>query len=475
MPRANGDLREKGVGVRPGADIKQTSSDRRTYRQNMAFGVASGALFMLGDTLIHPTIVLALFVSQISSSNMLVGLVPALATGVWYLPQLLCAALVQGRPRLLPFATWSLALRTVAIIAFGILGFSVGDRHPSFLLVAFFVCYSIYNLAAGFANVPTVDVLARAVPGNRLGFLFGQRNLWGGVLGFLAGFLIQDILARKNQFPANFALLFLASATALALGVYATARLREPAMTYQPQRSTLANQLRAAPETIRNVPFRRFLSFRVLLSLATLADPFYIVYAERQLGAPATVVGVYISAMTIARFASNLFWSPLADRRGSRLVLQLSALIQMTVPLFALVLPSILRWGPIDSRIPSGSHLLAYLFGLVFVAYGLTNSGQALANMTYVLDFAPEQERTAYVGLINSILGVVAFIPLVGGTLLDYFGFQVLFSIAFLIDFAAVLASGALHEPRVAGAKSIISRPYRSLSRARLPRAKRRW
>lgn len=452
--------------MQSGADIKWTSSQRRSYYRNLGFGIANGALLMLADTIIHPTIVLALFVSQISNSNLLVGLVPAIATGVWFLPQLFSAAIVQGRERQLPYAIWSNVVRTLAIGLFGALGFIIGDRNPSFLLVAFFVLYSIYNLAAGFANVPSVDVFARSVPGNRLGFFFGQRSLWGGVLGFMAGFLIQRVLSMHDAFPLNYALLFCASFFTLAIGTYVTAMIQEPRAARSRPPSSVAGQLRDAPALLANDHFRHFLSFRAFLSIAALADPFYVVFAQRQLGAPDAVVGLYISAMTVARFASNLGWSPLADKRGNRLALQLAALIQMSVPLFALALPPLLRWSVVTRHVPSSNHLLYYLFGIVFVAYGIAMSGQNLANMTYLLDIAPEYERPAYVGLINTILGVVAFVPVIGGTLLDHFGFQFLFIIAFLIDLGAVLASGMLHEPRIGSSPALFAR-YRLLARSR--------
>lgn len=450
----------------PGADIKWTSVERRTYQRNTVFGISNGALLMLADTFIHPTLVLALFVSQISHSNLLVGLVPALSVAVWFLPQLFVAAMIQGRTRRLPVAIWSTFVRALSIGVLGVLGFALGNRNPSFLLVAFFLLYTLYNLTAGAANVPIVDVVARTMPSNRLAFFFGQRNLWGGVLGFLAGFIIQRILAVDGAFPDNYALLFMASFFALALGTYTQSMMREPRDRPQERRATVMSQLRDSPALLANDHFRHFLSYRAFLSLAAVADPFYVVFAKQQLGAPDAIVGLYISAMTVARFASNLFWSPLGDRRGNRLVLQLSALIRMAVPVLALALPPLLRWSALPARSARQDQLLYYLFGLVFVAYGIALSGQNLANMTYLLDIAPEYERPAYVGLVNTILGVVSFVPVLGATLLDHFGFQFLFIVTFLISFAGVLASGTLHEPRVTGAAPIFSR-YRLLTRSR--------
>lgn len=454
-------FRNQGGFLRPrrrGSEIQFTSLERTVYRRNFGFGVANGAMLMLGDTLIHPSLVLALFVSQISSSNLLVGLVPAISTGVWFLPQLFAAAFVQGRERQIPFAVASTIVRALAVATLGTIGFVVGDRNPHTLLVAFFICYTVYNLGAGFANVPMVDVSARVVPANKRGFYFGQRSFWGGVLGFMAGFVIQRILSTGGAFPNNFAVLFFASFFVLTLGIYSAAMMVEPKTSVMRARGTLIGQLRDAPRFLGNVEFRHFLTFRSFLSMAAIADPFYVLFAKQELGAPVSVVGYYIAIIAVSQFVSNLFWSPLADRRGNRLVLQLAALLRMIIPVIALALPPLVRWGPIQPHIPGGSPTLYYTFGAVFALYGVALSGQNLANMTYVLDIAPDHERAAYVGLVNTFLGVVAFVPVIGGTLVDAFGFQFLFLVAFMITLAGVLASGALHEPRVSGTVNLFSR-----------------
>ena len=127
-------------------------------------------------------------------------------------------------------------------------------------------------------------------------------------------------------------------------------------------------------------------------------------------------------------------------------------------PVIALALPPWCAGDRSPRAFRVGSPTLYYAFGAVFAIYGIALSGQNLANMTYVLDIAPDQDRAAYVGLVNTFLGVVAFVPVIGGKLVDSFGFQFLFLVAFMITLAGVLASGALHEPRVSGTVNLFSR-----------------
>ncbi|MEK6574531.1 MAG: hypothetical protein AABZ58_09495, partial [Chloroflexota bacterium] len=51
-------------------------------------GVLNGLFFLLGETLIDPTLVIATFVSHLTASALWVGLIVPLLDGTWFLPQL---------------------------------------------------------------------------------------------------------------------------------------------------------------------------------------------------------------------------------------------------------------------------------------------------------------------------------------------------------------------------------------------------
>ena len=445
-----------------------TSRENRPLRQNAGFGIAYGALLVLGHTLIHPVIVLALYVSLISDSYLLVGLVPALATGVAVLPLLFGAGSRPGLAGGRATGVWAGIIRAAAIGLLGTAGFALGDGKPQALLLTFFITYAVYNLASGFANTPMVDITAHFISADRLSRVLGQRTVWGAVMGVVVGYTIARLLGDGEDAPATMAILFLLAFVALSLAAYVAAMVREPHRG-DGHVTSLGHPLSEAPHLLDNDYFRRFLAFRAFLSLSAIADPFYVVFAYRQLGVPIDLIGLYVAALTVGRFAANLIWEPLAARRSNRLVLQMSALLRMTIPLLVLALPPLLRWSVIADRGLMDGRTLAYAFTLVFVVYGVSLSGQALANMAYLLDIAPEAERPAYSALLNAVLAVVAFVPLVGGLLLERFGFQFLFLVAFLIGFAAVLSSGALHEPRFLRPTPLLSR-YDLLTRSRRAR-----
>ncbi|MCS7050021.1 MAG: MFS transporter [Thermomicrobium sp.] len=420
-------------------------SEQRRLRQNFVFGVANGGLLLLGDALIHPVLVLTVFVDLLTDSAVLIGLVPALSVGLWFLPQALAAAFVQGRRRQLPWAAWGGIARALAIgsLAAVVLVNGTSGETRSGLLAVFFVCYAAYNLAAGFAFVPLVELSARAIPADRRGFFFSQRNFWGALLALVAGFIVQRALAGGTS---GFAVLFAASFAALALAAYSTVWITErPVPT--PERPFRV-WLQELPTLLSRRSVRRFLVFRSFLALSTVADPFFVVYAQGVLGIPAQTVGLYLALSAITRVAANPVWGWVVERWGNRQLLQLATLVRLLMPLIALSIHPLSSWERIVSRVGEPERAISIAFAVVFVAYGATLSAQMLANFTAVLDLARPDERPTLVGVTNTILGLVSLVPMLGGLVVERFGFPAVFLLALALTLLALASSGLLPGPR---------------------------
>lgn len=433
-----------------GADIRRYSNDRRGRALNFFLGIASGALFGLADTLLFPSLILALFVAQLTHSYLLLGLIPAIGAGVWFLPQLLAAGLVQGRQRKLPWATAASIIRFAAIALLAYVGLRAGSLNNAGLLRSFFICYVAYSLAAGFAAVPAGEAVAKAIAHEQRPLFLRQRVLWGAILGLAGGFVVHQVLgARGLTFPRPFALIFFAAAVALAAGTFFQARLREPQRVAGMRHGTLLDLLRDGPKVLGDSNFRRFLCFRVLFSLSAIADPFLIVFALRRLHLPLAFAGTYLIAVVLARLASGAIWQPLAARYGTKSVLQVAALIRLPMPLIALLLPYLIDTSLYARHVHNGN-VPFYAFGLIYVAYGVALGGQVVGNHAYLMDIAPTERRVAYVGLANLVLAAVSFAPLVGAVILDRYGFDDLFVAAIVLGLAAVFVSGALTDTNFA-------------------------
>jgi MFS family permease len=196
---------------------------------------------------------------------------------------------------------------------------------------------------------------------------------------------------------------------------------------------------------------------RILLTMTRLAEPFYPIFALDVLGAPTSMVGFYLSAMTLAGVAANLVWQRVDRARGPCFMIQLSSFLTVLTPLLATALP----WGMhlLGFTVASHGLLPAYLFTSVFVLAGLSASGRVIGLSALMLNIVPSDERPRYIGLVNTTVGVVSFVPLLSGLIIDRFGFEPVLLAATLLLLGAFFVSLGL---RPAGEDRVRARPLLS-------------
>lgn len=431
-----------------GADIRRFSSDRRGVGVNVLMGIASGGVAALAETLILPRLLLAYFVAQLTSSYLAVGWVAAIATGVWALSRLPAAVLISPRQRSQP---WALAAALIQAAAMGLLAFVTYGVAPealaasqSQLLRSFFICFVVFVIAGGFASIPMGHLLAKATPNGLREALYHRRSI-AGLIGAAAGALVVFQLLREGGpvYPRQFALLFLAATVCQVAIAVLIASMREPIRVSMPRGSTPLAAVQALPRALADSSFRRFFVFRIMLSLAAIADPFLILFALARLGAPVSAAGVYIVAFVAGLILSRPLWAWLATRAGERASLQVCALLRFVPPLLALALPFVADSRFFQERF-GDSTVLAWVFAAAFVCMGAAASGQARGNFGYLAEISPDRFRGPYAGILNSALMLVAFAPVAGGLLIERFGYEGLFAVAALAAFIGAFASGSL-------------------------------
>jgi len=403
-------------------------------------GMINGAMFGFVDSAASPYLVLPLFINALGGSNLLIGLLPAIANGTWYFPQFLISHRLQRLPRkigvytgagIVRIACWALLIAATFLFARG---------NPAALLAIFFLLYAIYGLAAGFAGTPFMDIVAKTIPAERRGSYFGNRDLVGALTAIGAGWVVNYFLSPDESatFPLNFGFLFLTVGIAVAIGLIAFSFTREPAGSVPQEHITFRAQLRAARNIVReNHGYRRYLLTRIVLAIADIATPFYAIYAIKVLQIPAEMVGAYIGIATVSSLLTNPLLSRASDRRGNRIVLIGAASGMVVMPIIALAF-GLLAPGA----------ALGLPFGAMFIVTGITRTAANISYPSYLLEIAPASERSLYIGFTNTMLGIATFIPVLGGTLLDWFGFRAVLILALAIAAGAWWLARGMIEPR---------------------------
>jgi MFS family permease len=416
-------------------------------RRNYRLGVINGVLFALGDSLSSAGLVLALLVRQLGGSLALVGLLPALQIGGFLLPQMLVGGRLQAMPYKLTLYRRAAVARMSAFGAMLLAIFAAGNLPPDTSLWLIIILYSVFNFGGGTSTLAFQDVIAKVIPPRRRGSFFGTRQLFGGLLTFaIVGPLVRWLLGESSPlpFPYNYGVLGLVAWICMSIGLFAFAIVKEPPQTQLGKRMRVIEGLRRAPAIMRaNANYRWFIISRMLTRVGQIAEPFYIIYAIEALALPAGVAGVYLAVRAISGALSNLLWSRISERQGTRRLMLLTGVLFVLAPALALGGPAI------SGALGLGSTGLLIAIGLVFLVAGVANDGNGISGNTYLLEIVPEDERPTYIGLANTTLGVVTFLPVLGGWLVATIGYGGTFVLGVVFALLGLLSSYQLTETRV--------------------------
>ncbi len=415
---------------------------RRYQRRNFFLGLANGAIFSMAEVFIGPDMVLTWFLTQLHASNFMIGLISPVRYGGWFLPQIFISGYMQRLPLKLFFYRWMSIVRSAALLALTLM---VAFVPIKWMLPLFFVLLATYSVSAGLCGISFMDVVSKVIPPTRRGAFFGWRMFIGGILTLGASSLVGVILDEPDglYFPRNFTVLFGAAFVLISISMAAWCLVNEPAGVVDPVRTHWTGQVKRGIRLIQdNTPYRVFVLARLALMLAQLAAPFYIVYAKMVLNIPARMVGVYLTARTATAIAFNLVWGRVSDRKGNRTLIQITNAIGLSMPVLALTI------GGLARCYPQSVSWLTYVYMAVFVASGAFGAGSGIGNMNYLLDIAPPEQRSLYLGFTNTLFGIGFFTSALSGMIVDWIGFTALLVIAAFFYGLAWLFSMRMVETR---------------------------
>jgi uncharacterized membrane protein len=414
-------------------------------------GIAE-VLTRLADVCLHPVIVLPLFFAIASDTATGIGRAIALLLGAGFLASAIVTPFSGERwPRL----RLGLLVSTTALQAFILLGLGRAENwlatNRLVLTGSALLIFIIAALCGGAAETLRVAVvgIVRAEG--------SWRTRWGrwtvlGILGTIAGGLLaRNSLTRTSEsFPAGYTQLFTYAGLALLVAALCLGGLLVLDWRKRPAAPPTRPDLLAVPELLaNNLAYGRYVFFRILYACGALADPFFIVYATRELGASGRVVAAYLVTLVVARAVGTLAWRAFSITGGNPLVLQLSAFIRLIAPITALTLPPLLGSATLRDRLPGGDTTNLIAFGIVFAAWGAANAGLSLAAPAIQSALTTPRERQAAEFVTGIALAVATLALPLGGLILDRLGFSVLFIAALVVGLCTLLAGGLIEEPGV--------------------------
>ncbi len=405
----------------------------KNLRWNFSVNLVDIIFITLGLSIVSRDTVMPLLVSQLTDSKIAVGLIPAIFSLGFYLPQLLTANFTEGLRYKKPFVMWigGLCERIpYALIGGAVLLFAVD--MPLAALVVVLLGLGASAFGAGIATPAWFDMIAKVIPVSRRGIWSGSGHSVGAMLGIVGALFAGQILERY-AFPLNFAILFAIASTALAISWGGLALNREPPSEIAAERVPIRRYLRRLPAVLRNNRnYTRFLVGRTTIQLGTMANGFFLLYGIERFGVSGATVGTLTAVLVATQAVMNLVWGVVGDRWGHKVVLAGAALGMALASILALFATSWIWLIPI------------------FILVGVYTAADMVSALNIILEFCSPHERPTYIGLTNTLLApVVTLAPLIGGWLATWGGYPTLFVTALAVALVGwFLLSFWVQEPR---------------------------
>jgi MFS family permease len=407
---------------------------RRNYRHNAIVNFLDGTSFWFGASFIATRTIIPVFVSNLTDSELVIGLIATISGTGWLLPQLFTAPWVQRLPqkKIMP-VRWGIFTERLPVFLMAPTAL-LATRSPDLALILFLLLLTWHIVGAGVISVGWQEMLAKIIPLKHRGRFFGITNFAGTGMGVLGAEVAKWLLDRY-AFPYDYAICFGLAALFIAISWGFLSLTREPPQpTPSPSEAfSMQRYLRGLPEILRaDANFRRYMLSQMIIALGGMATGFLTVYAVRQWQLSEGEAGRFTTVMLIGQALCNLLFGWLADHQGHKRVLEIAVLMGVLATVLALLAPAPL-----------------WFYG-VFALLGGNTAGMILSGIMIVFEFAPPEQRPTYIGLNNTLVGIVAGLaPMIGGWLAGSLGYAVLFGVSGAIGAVGLgVLRWAVKEPR---------------------------
>lgn len=316
----------------------------------------------------------------------------------------------------------------------------VTEGVTSYVPIALVLSVVLWNAAFAWHGEYASKLFASSARTVNRWLLFGSV---GGILAILAvrGSLANGDLTSLGNYTTPFVV---AGSAALITAVVDL--LAGAGVTPRPDRA--ASPLGVVAELLAdNLAFGRLLLFQIVYHLGSLADPFFIVYALRELNAGGRAVIAYLLVLVITRSATLVVLRALIRELPNRTLLQLAAFTRLGASVAALTVPPLLNSAVIRDRLTPGNGALLAAYAIVFVALGAAGAASDHATPPLIASITRQHERHGALLLSRLTFGATSAVFILGALLADRLGYPFLFISALILGLAALLSSGLVDGP----------------------------
>lgn len=257
---------------------------------------------------------------------------------------------------------------------------------------------ALLALSRSLTSIASKDIQGRTMPKGMRGRVSGLSTMISGLVAITVGLVIR-LYGGSDTSTWVLAVIVAAASACWALAALLFRRIAEDDAPGKHEDPHHAHWLVDSWQLLRSeADFRRFVMVRALLLVSALAPPFVVHLSAQGSGAHLSSVAVFIIASGLAALLGGRVSGMLSDRSSRKTMMWGAAIASLIVVGFvaSLAIAPLATswwWGP-----------------LVFFLLSLVHTGVRVARKTYVVDMASGDQRTRYVAVANTAIGVLLLV-----------------------------------------------------------------
>ncbi|MCX2162349.1 MFS transporter [Corynebacterium auriscanis] len=417
----------KLIGTPPKSDLEHVEENAGRY--SLGFGAQN-----IGDQIVSAKTVLPWFLGLVGSPAWVTPLLVPIRESGSMLPQAALRPWIQSRSRRLPLLLLGSAGQGLACVFIALTAMFARGALAGVLVLA---SLALLSLCRALVSLTSKDISGRTVPKGFRGRLTGFATTLSGGVAIIVGIALQALHDRLT--PGLFAVLFIIAAASWGLSLWFFKGIRElggsasvkKQVTEETKDQQQAQEAMQTPsayvrEVVKDIRellagdrnFRAFVLVRTLLLTSALSPTFLVAMAaDNQHRAGNSIaatlftgLGTFVIASGVASLLAGRISGWLSDV-SSRNTLAGAALLATVVLIVTVVLAFFISLTDATTS-PSSTprwlpQALMWWLPVAFFIVSLAHAAIRVARSTYVVDMAEGDQRTRYVSVANTLMGVL--------------------------------------------------------------------
>lgn len=404
---------------------------KKNFKRNSFANLLDTAFWYFGASFTAAYTIMPVFLTTLTDSPILIGLIPALQAIGWFLPQLFLAKYLEGINQRLPLVRRLGIFERLPFLLLAVGAFLIPGLDQKVALILILIIYTIKVFSSGLVALPWQELMATVIPVSHRGRYWGISLIVGRLIGLVGAFITGLILA-KIAYPNNYAIMFLIGFIAVSISFLFLSLNVEPVIERQSSQVDPGIWIRIKKTLGKDKNFGIYLINRGFTFMSSMGMAFITVYGIQKFNLPISQSATFTAVMFASEIVGYGIWGPLGDKEGYKRVIEICNFFSIIGLFSILFIRSI--WG------------LFIVFGILSFAH----SGEYISDQNLAMEFSSEKDRPTYIGMSKTLTGPFFLLaPIIGGSLIQFWGYNSMFLAALILSVIAfVIIKFLVKDPR---------------------------